>query len=46
MKIVAKPKTEEEILAVVHEKIDSKVILEEMVNNADLCVNHLCGCSQ
>lgn len=45
MKVISTPKGEEAILTVVSEKTNSKTILEEMVNNSDLCVNHLCGCS-
>jgi hypothetical protein len=44
VRVITKPKAEEEILVVISEKTTSKIILEEMINNADLCVNHLCGC--
>ncbi len=45
MKIIAKPKREEEILASVDKKADSKIILKGMITKAECCVQHLCGCS-
>lgn len=45
MEIIAHPKTEDEILAVVAEEADGKMIREEMVSKAEYCVDHLCGCS-
>ena len=44
MKVIVKPKTEEEIISTLHENADINAILEEIANSADLCVVHLCGC--
>lgn len=44
MRVIVKPKTEEEILVTVNEKADVSTILEEMAKSADLCIVHLCGC--
>ena len=44
MQIVAKPKMETEILAAVKDDAKPEEIRKAMVERAECCVNHLCGC--
>lgn len=45
MKVIAKPKTEQQILASVNENATPEEIYEGIVAKAECCVNHLCGCN-
>jgi hypothetical protein len=45
MKLIARPKTEEAILADVSERANSHMIINGIIAQAQCCVVHLCGCS-
>lgn len=45
MKIVAKPKKEEKVLASVKKNAKAKEIHKSIIARAECCVDHLCGCS-
>ena len=45
MKVIAKPLTEEQVLAPVSEDATAEEIYKGFVAKAECCVNHLCGCS-
>ncbi len=46
MKVIAKPRQEEEILASTTKEADAKEIFNSIVAKAECCVDHLCGCSR
>jgi hypothetical protein len=45
VKIIVKPRQEEEILASTRKDADPKEVLRSIVAKAECCVDHLCGCS-
>ncbi len=45
MKIVAKPKAEQEVLLPVEEEANAEDVLEGIVSRGDCCIDHLCGCN-
>ncbi len=44
MKIIAKPKHETQILASVNKNAKADNIHKGIIERAEYCVNHLCGC--
>jgi hypothetical protein len=45
MKVISKPKPEEKVVAPVGEKATAEALYKSLVERAEACVNHLCGCS-
>ena len=45
IKIVAKPKKEKHILESVDKNADKKKIRKGILDRAETCVDHLCGCT-
>jgi hypothetical protein len=45
MKIVAKPKPEDKVVASVRKGAKAQSIYKSMLTRAESCVDHLCGCS-
>jgi|ETNmetMinimDraft_26_1059896.scaffolds.fasta_scaffold54207_2 hypothetical protein len=45
MKVIVEPTPEEKVIAPVSEEATSSSIYESMVQRAECCVDHLCGCS-
>lgn len=44
MKVIAKPKKEEKVLACVKKNAKAKEIHKSIIARAECCVDHLCGC--
>ena len=45
MKIIVKPTPEDKVVAPVNKQASAKALHESMVQRAEGCVDHLCGCS-
>lgn len=46
MKIISKPKEEKKILSSVRKEAKADEIHKSIVDKAECCVDHLCGCSK
>lgn len=46
MKVISKPKREQTVVGPAQEKATAKAIYKSMVERAEGCVDHLCGCSK
>jgi len=45
MKVIARPKKEQEIRTAIQPDVDPKILQEQLRLRSDCCVNHLCGCN-
>ena len=45
MKIIVKPKREDEVIAPTGSRATAELLRQSLVQQAQCCVNHLCGCT-